>query len=154
METNDLTMAKRSALKNSFTYSFESAKSPEEIYDLLLDIDKWWSGIHNESITGKSDKINDEFSFSAGGGAHYSKQKLVELIPNKRIVWLVSESHLSYLTDADEWENTRLCFDIYKDGDITKVTFTHDGLVPKIECYDSCTNAWTQYFEKLKAQLK
>lgn len=138
----------------SFSYSFVSSKSPGEIFQLLLNVDNWWSGLYSESTTGKSEKVNDEFSFSAGGGAHYSKQKLVELIQDKRVVWLVTESNLAFIRDTKEWLETKICFDISEENNKTKVTFTHDGLTPKIECYNNCSNAWTQYLINLEAALQ
>jgi hypothetical protein len=138
----------------SFSYSFKSSKSPEAVFELLLDIDKWWSGLYAETIQGESHKVNDEFSFKAGEGMHYSKQQLIELIPNKRIVWLVTDSNLTFLSDTGEWTNTMICFDISKEGKQTNVTFTHEGLIPQIECYDSCSGAWSQYLENLAKKLK
>jgi hypothetical protein len=129
-------------------------KSAKEIFDLLQNIEKWWSGIYEETIKGKSQKLNDEFSFSAGGGIHFSKQKLVALIANKKIVWHVTESNLSFLKNPEEWKNTKLTFDISETKNETKVTFTHEGLEPNIECYGSCSNAWTQYFQNLETKLK
>lgn len=137
-----------------FTYSFKSSKSPEEIFELLLEIDQWWSGLFEEKISGKSHKLNDEFSYKAGGGVHYSKQKLIELEANKRIVWLVTESNLTFLKDTNEWEGTQICFDLSNEQNRTSVTFSHNGLVPEIECYDVCANAWTQYMKQLEAKLK
>lgn len=136
-----------------FSYSFTSSKTPSEVFDLLLHIDKWWSGLYAESITGESKAVGDEFSFRAGEGMHYSKQKLVELIPDKKIVWQVTESNLRFLHDQNEWANTKLCFDLSAEEGKTKITFTHVGLLPQIECYDSCSNAWTQYLTNLKANL-
>ncbi len=140
--------------KENFTYSFKSSKTPEAIFELLLDIEQWWSGLFEETIEGKSHKLNDEFSFKAGNGVHYSKQKLIELIPNKRIVWLVTDSKLNFLSDPSEWTNTKICFDISREGDKTIVTFTHDGLTPQIECYTNCSGAWTGYLENLKKKLE
>lgn len=140
-------------MKN-YSYAFTTMKSAKEIFDLLQNIEKWWSGIYEETIKGKSQKLNDEFSFSAGGGIHFSKQKLVELIANKKIVWHVTESNLSFLKNPEEWKNTKLTFDISETKNETKVTFTHEGLEPNIECYGSCSNAWTQYFQNLEAKLK
>lgn len=137
----------------NFQFSFTTSHKASDVYHLLLDVKKWWSGIYAETIAGKSKNLNDEFSFSAGGGAHYSKQKLVELLPDKRIKWLVTESNLSFLTKTDEWNNTNICFDIEQLNDKTKVTFTHEGLVPQIECYGGCSSAWTQYLENLKDKI-
>jgi hypothetical protein len=36
-------------------------------------------------------------------------------------------------------------FEISEKGDETEVRFTHVGLVPAIECYDNCSNAWGFY---------
>ena len=138
----------------SFSFSFRSSKSADTIFELLLNIDKWWSGFYSETISGKSRAIDDEFTFSAGGGLHNTKQKLVELIPNKKIVWLVTESNLLFLNDTNEWTNTMIRFDISADVNKTTVTFTHDGLVPQIECYDQCSSAWSQYLEQLQEKLK
>ncbi|WP_308992466.1 SRPBCC domain-containing protein [Mariniflexile litorale] len=138
-----------------YTYSFSTPKSSNEVFNLLLDVTKWWIGFYEETITGTSQKIGDEFSFHAGGGMHITKQKLVELIPDKKIVWLVTESNLSFLNETDEWNNTKLIFDIQQNSDAeTKVQFTHEGLAPQIECYDQCSSAWNQYLEKLEGTLK
>jgi hypothetical protein len=76
---------------------------------------------------------------------HYSKQKLVEVVPGQKIVWLVTDSQLNWLKNKDEWTNTRVIFGITLEGDKTKLSFTHTGLTPAVECYDGCSNAWQQY---------
>jgi hypothetical protein len=138
----------------NYAYSFKSSKTPEEIFTLLSDIQQWWSGLYNETIKGKSQKINDEFTFEAGDGIHYSKQKLVELVPNKKIAWLVTDSKLGFLSKPEEWTGTKIYYDLQKDGDKTVVTFTHEGLVPQIECYTQCSNGWTGYMANLEKKLK
>lgn len=140
--------------KENFTYRFQTPKAPGEIFELLLDIRQWWSGLYEEKIAGKSSKEGDEFTFRAGNGLHYTKQKLVEAVPAKRVVWLVTESKLSFLNDPAEWENTRICFDLAADAKGTTVTFTHEGLVPQIECYKNCSTAWTSYLKNMEKALK
>lgn len=137
-----------------YSYSFESSKTPEQNFDILLDVRKWWTGLYGEVIKGKSKIINDEFSFSAGSGVHYTKHRLIELVPNKKIVWEVTESNLSFLKNPDEWTGTKISFEISQQGNKTQITFLHQGLVPKIECYNGCAGAWTAYMDNLAEQLK
>ena len=137
-----------------YSFSFGSSKTPESIFKTLLDVKRWWFGLYGEEITGKTKNLQDEFTFSAGGGVHYSKQKLVELVPNKKIAWLVTASNLNFLKDTNEWTGTTICFEIAETGGETKVTFKHLGLVPEIECYGSCSTAWTLYLQNLEKELK
>ena len=139
--------------EDSFKKSFKTSKSAEEVFNLLLDIEQWWSGIYGEEIKGESKKIGDEFTFKAGGGAHYSKQKLIELIPNEKVVWLITDSTLSFLSNTGEWINTKIGFTISTEENSTVITFTHDGLVPQIECYNACSGGWTRYLDKLEEKL-
>lgn len=128
----------------NYQYTFHSNKTAEEIFPVLQDVRQWWIGIFGETIWGETNIIGDEFSFSAGHGAHFSKQKLIEIKPNKELVWLVIESNLSFLNDTQEWENTRIIFNLEGIAHGTKITFIHAGLVPNIECYKNCTDARTQ----------
>ncbi len=140
-------------MKN-YTVELESSLPTRAIFEKLLDVKKWWSGVYDESINGKSKKVNDEFTFTAGGGMHFSKQQLREAIPSRKIVWEVTESNLSFLKNPKEWEKTKLRFDIIENATgKTKIIFTHEGLMPQIECYDQCSNGWSQYFKQLKKTI-
>lgn len=146
------TTVKKNELK-SFSYSFGTTKTAEEVFNFLLEVTNWWTGIHEETIKGKSAEINDEFSFSAGGGVHFSKQRLIKLVPYSKIVWRVTESDLTFLKAPDEWVNTKLCFDITTEGKKTTITFIHSGLTPLFECYNGCSTAWTAYMKNLEQSL-
>ncbi len=146
------TIEKNTKIRN-FTYNFTTSKPSQEVFELLLDVKKWWSGFYEETITGQSAKINDEFSFLAGGGVHFTRQRLIELVPPNKIVWLVFESKLTFLNVPDEWFNTKIRFDIQSQDEKTSVDFTHEGLVPVIECYNECSMAWTGYMKQLEQML-
>jgi hypothetical protein len=139
----------------NFSVTLLVEQTPEEVFNAVTNVRKWWSGYYSEQIEGNTENLNDEFSFRAGGGAHYSKQKLIEVIPGKKIVWLVTDSELSFVEKKDEWIGTKIIFEISKKGNKTRLVFTHEGLVPEIECYDSCSPAWTMYVqEKLLPLIK
>ena len=131
-----------------YTTTLVVDQTPEEVFNAVRNVRDWWSGYYSEEIEGDTEKLNDEFSFRAGGEAHYSRQKLIEVIPNKKIVWLVTESKLDFLEKKDEWTGTKVIFDISTKVNKTQLVFTHDGLSPEIECYNSCAPAWSQYLQK------
>lgn len=138
---------------SDFTVSFRSKKAPEEIFQILLNVRGWWSGLYGEEFSGNSEKINDVFTFKAGDGAHYTEQKLIELIPNKRIEWLVTDSKLTFLENTKEWDGTKLIFELAQQHGKTEVKFIHEGLTPQSECYDNCAPAWSQYMQTKLAPL-
>ncbi|HYJ65290.1 MAG TPA: SRPBCC domain-containing protein [Parafilimonas sp.] len=113
-------------------------QTPAEVFNAINNVRAWWFG----EIEGSTDKLNDEFTYKYET-FHYTKQKLTEVIPNKKIVWLVTESNLSFVEDKNEWTGTKIIFDITEKDNKTEVRFTHQGLVPKSECYNECSNAWS-----------
>ena len=82
--------------KKDFTTTLLVSQTPEEVFKAVINVRSWWSGYYSEEFVGATEKLGDEFSFRAGEGAHYSKQKLVEIIPGKKLVWLITESELSF----------------------------------------------------------
>ena len=137
-----------------FTFQFLSSKSAKEIFPILLDVKSWWKGFYGENIQGESNEVGDEFTFFAGDGVHISKQKLIEKRPNKKLAWQVIESNLSFLNDKKEWDDTIISFSLEDVEKGTKVKFTHQGLMPEIECYEDCSLAWTNYLKNLEINLK
>ena len=137
-----------------FHYGFTTRLTPADVFDWLKNPGNWWVGLFGETIEGRSEKVGDRFSFRAGEGMHESHQELIELEAGKRITWLVTGSHLSFLEKPDEWAGTKIRFDIESDEGQTKVRFVHEGLVPQIECYGNCAPAWTQYMEHLRRALQ
>jgi hypothetical protein len=135
-------------MKNEdFTLTLTTKKNPKEVFAAITNVRGWWSGYYSEEITGDTDKAGDEFIFRAGPGLHYTKQKLVEVIPNKKLVWLVTESELSFVNEKHEWTGTKLIFDIAEKDGKTELVFTHEGLNPEFECYEACAPTWAQYLQ-------
>jgi uncharacterized protein YndB with AHSA1/START domain len=122
----------------SFSATIEVAKSSHEVFNCITDVTNWWS----KDFEGSSKNLNDEFIIHHPG-QHYSKQKLVEVIPDEKIVWLVAESMLYWIQNNEqEWTNTKMIFEITTAGNKTILHFTHEGLVPEKECYAMCEKGW------------
>ena len=124
----------------NFTTTFLVDKSPKEVFDAINNVRGWWS----EEIEGDTDKLNDEFLYHYQD-VHNCKMKLVEVIPGKKVVWLVMDNYFKFTTDKTEWIGTKISFDISEKDNQTQVRFTHWGLVPEYECYTICHDAWSNY---------
>ncbi len=112
--------------------------SAEETMKKINKPNLWWS----KEFEGSSTKLNDEFIIRFGD-RHYSKQKLVEFVPNKKVMWLVTDSKLNWIEkDKYEWRGTKMIFELTPKGDKTVLNFTHEGLVPGVECYERCVQGW------------
>ncbi len=121
----------------SFTTTFFVDQTPQQVFNAINNVCGWWQG----DIKGNNDKLNDEFTYQMED-MHFSKQQLVEVIPYEKIVWLVIDSKLGFTKNPSEWTGTKIIFDITGINNKTQLRFTHAGLVPEIECYDGCSNAW------------
>jgi len=128
--------------KQDYHVSITVNATAKEAFKSINSVTKWWT----EHLEGSSQKLNDEFTVRFGD-VHVSTQKLVEVIPDKKVVWLVTDSNLNFAKDKHEWTNTKIVFEISEQGGKTKIDFTHLGLVPEIECYGGCSGAWDQYIE-------
>jgi hypothetical protein len=130
-----------------FTLALLTDQTPQKVFKTIHKVRDWWSGYYSEEIKGNTENLNDEFSFRAGGGAHYSKHKLVEVIPDKKVVWLTTDSDLTFIEKRDEWTGTKVIFEISKKANKTQLTFIHQGLTPSVECYEACAPVWTEYLK-------
>jgi hypothetical protein len=70
--------------------------------------------------------------------------KVVEFAPGKKVCWLVLDSYFSFTRETTEWLGTKICFDISQKDNQTQITFTHQGLTKKYECYEVCRVAWQE----------
>jgi Activator of Hsp90 ATPase homolog 1-like protein len=128
---------------SDFTTTIVVDNSATEVFNAINNVRGWWQG----EIEGSTNKLNDEFSYRMEE-FHFSKQKVVEIIPDKKVVWLVTESQLNFIKDKSEWTGTKISFEISEINNKTQMRFTHLGLVPEIECYGGCSGAWEDLIQK------
>ena len=127
----------------SYTISYTVNQSPQEVFDAINNVRGWWSG----EIDGRTDKLGAEFTYRYQN-LHRTTQKITELVPGKKVVWHIVDSHIDFVEDKAEWNGTDVVFEIVKQGAKTELRFTHVGLVPAIECYGKCAGAWGFYINE------
>jgi hypothetical protein len=126
--------------KPDFTTTLLVNQSPQQAFDAINNVRGWWS----ENINGATDKLNGEYIYHYKD-IHYCKIKVIELVPDQKVVWLVLDNDFKFTEDKSEWKGTKIVFDISRRDNQTAIKFTHEGLVPQYECYEICREAWTNY---------
>jgi len=138
--SSEKAMPENTKQDQSFTIAFTVDQTPEQVFAAINNPRGWWS----EGIEGTTDKVDAEFTYRYKD-VHRCTMKIMELIPNQKVVWRVLENHFNFTKDDTEWTGTTIVFEISKTGAKTEVHFTHLGLVPAYECYAVCLDGWTTY---------
>lgn len=123
-----------------YSTAYTVARSPQEVYAAILDVAAWWTG----DVEGTADTVGAEFTYRHPP-QHYSRQRVVALEPGTRVRWQVTDSHLSFVSEPGEWTGSDIEFEITPTPEGTRLSFTHVGLVPDVECYGACSAGWSHY---------
>jgi hypothetical protein len=111
--------------------------SAEEAMKKISQIDLWW----RKDFSDRAEKLHDTFTVPFGAPS-FVDFVISEMIPNKKVVWSVTDCYLPWFNDKKEWNNTEVVFEFSEDSDKTTIDFTHVGLVPEVECYEVCEKGW------------
>lgn len=88
----------------------------------MTNLAKWWP----EDFEGERIGPGTEFVFKTTD-AHYSKNKVVEFVPGKKLEWITLESIRK--ADGYDWSGTKFIFELHKQVPGTLLVFTYDGVV-------------------------
>ena len=121
----------------NYTTTLFVQQTPDDVYAAINDVGSWWTG----DISGPTDTLGGEFTYRYED-KHRSTQRVTELVPDRRVVWLVTDAHLPFASNPTEWTGTHIVFDINEVEGGTEMRFEHQGLIPELDCYSSCSNAW------------
>jgi len=127
---------------NNFSSTFSAKIDASEAIKKISQVPEWW-GI---TFAGHSEKQHDKFTVKMSGDSFF-EMTVEELVPGKKVVWLVTDCNMPWFADKKEWANTRLIFDLVENNGITELTFTHEGLTPDVECYNDCESGWTHWIK-------
>ena len=115
--------------------------SVEEAMKKISKINLWW----RKDFSGTTAKLNDKFTVPFGelnGEISFVDFVISEFVPDKKVVWKVTNCNLPWFKDKKEWNNTEVVFKLSEEDGKSKIDFTHIGLVPEVECYEACEKGW------------
>jgi hypothetical protein len=129
-------------MKNQeFNCSIDVNITLKEALKTVSRVSEWWI----MEVEGKTEKLNDEFIVRAG--TTWKSFKITEIIPDKKIVWLVTDCNLPWNTDLKEWKGTQIVWKFSTENNSTQINFTHIGLT-KLDCGNQCMNSWSGYIQQ------
>ncbi len=127
---------------SDFSTAFTVKATPARVFAAINDVRGWWTG----EVEGVTDRPGAEFSYRHGD-LHYSRQKIAEMTPDKRVAWKVTDAKLTFVAAQIEWVGSEIVFEIIPKGEETDLRFTHVGLTPACECYEGCSRGWTYFVD-------
>jgi hypothetical protein len=127
--------------QNDFSYSFTVKALANETMEKISQVNLWWAN----DFKGTASKLNDEFSVYFGDT--YVNFRICEVIPDKKIIWQVTDCNLHWIEEKKEWIDTEIIWSLSEKDGKTKIDFVHKGLTPDSECYESCKPGWTHHLK-------
>lgn len=114
---------------------------PNAVYRALTTLEGlagWWTN----DTTGDSN-VGGVIRFQFGDRGRI-EMKVVELVPNRRVLWQV-------VGGPDSWIGTKVSFDLSQDGDHTIVLFKHAAWKEPSEFMHACTTKWAMFLMSMKS---
>ncbi|QOR76182.1 MAG: SRPBCC domain-containing protein [Thermoflavifilum sp.] len=133
---------------SDFNCSITVPASASRAFQSICNVDAWWT----TDLHGNTQHLNDSFTV-AFYGETFVKFLITEMLPEKKIIWLVTDCYLHWIENKHEWTNTRVIWEIVQQGNQTHIHMTHEGLIPSAECYASCKEGWNEHIRGSLFQL-
>ena len=140
--------------EQNYRRTISVSATPEQSYvALTTGYARWWTPTEDVFAA-----IGDRIKFTFPPSVSYWTLEATRLVPN-RSVELVCVEALHKILDKPqapetEWLGSRLVFNIESRDEQTLVHFDHEGLTPKLDCFEVCEAGWNQFFaSSLKSYL-
>ncbi len=128
--------------QDNFSSSFTVNANAADAMKKICNVPGWW-GV---SFTGSAERHGDTFIIKMGGDSFFNCT-VTDIVPGKRMAWLVTDCNMPWYADKKEWAGTRMTFDLKEHDDSTDIRFTHEGLTPDMECYPDCAPGWDHWIK-------
>ena len=120
-------------------------KSPtNDVYKALTTregLSDWWT-----TSTRAEDRAGDVLQFRFGDRGGFD-MKVLELDPDRRVLWQVVEG-------PEEWIGTKVDWELREEGEWTLVFFKHQGWKEPVEFMHHCSTKWGTFLVSLKSLLE
>ena len=127
--------------QEDFSYSLIVKTSAKETMKRISEVNLWWA----KKFKGEAVKLNDEFSVYFGDT--FVDFKISEVIPDTKIIWLVTDCNLDWIKAKKEWKDTECIWTLTEKDGKTTIDFIHKGLTPEVECFKDCKTGWTRHLK-------
>ena len=124
----------------NYQYTITAPTTPAEAFEKISRVVDWWA----VNFKGDAKNLHDRFTVHFARTT-WSLMEIVEVEPNTHIMWKVVDCHLPIFKDPLVWMNNFIAWEISPEGAQTRVTMTHIGLFPGVECYEDCRKGWNFY---------
>ena len=122
-----------------FGLSLTVKASAKETLERISQVNLWWA----KNFKGKANILNDRFSVYFENT--FVDFRISKIIPDKKIIWLVTDCNLHWISDKKEWNGTQVIWSLTEQSGKTQIKFVHKGLTQESECYESCKPGWTHH---------
>jgi hypothetical protein len=127
--------------------SIDVSASPSEAFDKVCQVREWWT----KDIEGETSGLGAEFRVTFG--TTFVDFRISNFVPDETVSWFVTNSELPWLKDKTEWTGTTVQIDVIPTDAGSKITLTHHGLHPNVECFEGCKEGWEFFVVKSLPRL-
>jgi len=128
--------------KKDYHSSITANITPAQAFESINHVAEWWTN----NFEGNSEKAGDIFTVRFG--ETFVTFKVVEVVAGKKAAWEVIDCNLHWLSDKKEWKGTVINWEVTTQNGATRIDFTHQGLVPEVECYETCEKGWNFFIKE------
>lgn len=122
--------------KQNYNHTIAVNVQSAQAFESISQVSKWWA----TNFEGRAKDRNDRFTVRFGDT--FVDFTISEVVPDKKVVWLVTDCNLHWLNDKKEWQHTTIDWEIAEQDSVTQIHMTHVGLIPAMECYSNCEKGW------------
>ena len=130
-------------MDDNYSKELHIKAAPGDVFSALTSVDgcsAWWAAASGSATAG------GELRFTFQDPDSPLVLRVTEAEAVSRVVW-----HVLQCEFLPDWTGTTITFGLVPSGDgTTDLQFRHDGLSPRLECFETCQAGWNFYLPSLR----